>query len=82
LESKPWTNLLHILPDPFWTLAGRPMLTVIFILKSTHFTNIVISTGHFPSWWQNGLLVMLGKKPGLCHPDRLWAIALLKGDFN
>jgi hypothetical protein len=46
------------------------------------FLDIVISTGHSPSRWQNGLLVMLEKKPGLCHPDRLWAIALLKGDFN
>ena len=46
------------------------------------FTDIVISTGHSPSRWQNGLSVMLEKKPGLHCPDKLWAIALLEGDFN
>jgi hypothetical protein len=25
---------------------------------------------------------MLKKRPGLHHPKKLWAIALLKGDFN
>ena len=46
------------------------------------FTDIVISTSHSPIQWQQGLLVMLEKKKGVCIPSKLHAILLMEADFN
>ena len=46
------------------------------------FTDIVISTGCSPIWWQQGLSVMLEKKKGVHIPSKLHAILLMEADFN
>ena len=46
------------------------------------FTDIIISTGYSPIQWQQGLLVMLEKKKGVCIPSKLHAILLMEADFN
>ena len=46
------------------------------------FTDIIVSTGYSPIQWQQGLLVMLGKKKGVCIPSKLCAILLMEADFN
>ena len=46
------------------------------------FTDIIVSTGYSPIWWQQGLLVMLEKKKGVHIPSKLHAILLMEADFN
>ena len=46
------------------------------------FTDIIISTGYSPVWWQQGLSVMLEKKKGVCIPSKLCTILLMEADFN
>ena len=46
------------------------------------FTDIIVSTSYSPVWWQQGLLVMLEKKKGVCIPSKLHAILLMDANFN
>ncbi len=46
------------------------------------FTDIIISTGYSPVWWQQGLSSMLEKKKGVCIPSKCHAILLMEADFN
>jgi len=46
------------------------------------FTEITVSTGHSPRWWQQGLSVMLEKIVGCRLPEKLRAIILMEADLH
>jgi len=46
------------------------------------FTQLCFANGFSPQCWQSGLQVVLEKKAGIIHIDKLFALLLMEADFN